>query len=209
VSAISSENGEPVIFPPNSNPYGLTYAEWTIRWWQWLLSIPRERNPLTDTTGRYCHQDQHQHGPIWFLVATEENRPVVSRECKVPANRALMYPINNSLFSLAEYPQMSMNDLKARSGEQEDAVISLYSYIDGSSLPDLARYRIRSDDFEVDLPPSNILDSPPGRTRAVSDGYWIILKPLSPGTHELRFGASGSFRDRHFSTDITYHLWIL
>ena len=27
----------------------------------------------------------------------------------------------------------------------------------------------------------------PGPTKAVSDGYWAILEPLSPGKHEIHF----------------------
>jgi hypothetical protein len=29
-----------------------------------------------------------------------------------------------------------------------------------------------------------------GPTRGVSDGYWVILEPLEPGTHEVHFKAS-------------------
>ena len=28
------------VFDTNSNPYGLTYAEWTTKWWQWAYSVP-------------------------------------------------------------------------------------------------------------------------------------------------------------------------
>ena len=30
------------VFPPDSIPYGLTYGEWTAKWWQWAYSMPEE-----------------------------------------------------------------------------------------------------------------------------------------------------------------------
>jgi hypothetical protein len=34
------------------------------------------------------------------------------------------------------------------------------------------------------------LPGEPGLSRAVSDGYWVILEPLPPGKHEINFNAS-------------------
>ena len=48
-SKYSSSNGAnnnlPInVFPINSKPYGLTYDEWTAKWWQWGYSIPKNIN---------------------------------------------------------------------------------------------------------------------------------------------------------------------
>jgi hypothetical protein len=40
--------------------------------------------------------------------------------------------------------------------------------------------------------------------KAVSDGYWLLLNPLSPGHHTLQFG--GSFAG--FSQSVTYNLTV-
>src|SRR5947209_6336709 len=34
-----------VVHPPCSKPYGLTYGEWSAKWWQWVYSIPVGTNP--------------------------------------------------------------------------------------------------------------------------------------------------------------------
>lgn len=57
-----------VVFPPDSNPYGVNYAEWTTKWWQWVPSIPKEFNPVLDENGKNCAQGQS--GPVWFLAGT-------------------------------------------------------------------------------------------------------------------------------------------
>jgi Cache domain len=43
-----------VVFEANSKPHGLTYGEWTARWWQWAYSIPKHVHPAYDDTGKYC-----------------------------------------------------------------------------------------------------------------------------------------------------------
>ena len=56
------------VFPADSKPYGLSYGEWTARFWQWLHSIPKQDNPAADTTGKNC--GLKQTGPVWFLPGT-------------------------------------------------------------------------------------------------------------------------------------------
>ena len=32
------------MFPVNSSPYNVSFKEWTQKWWQWYLSIPKQHN---------------------------------------------------------------------------------------------------------------------------------------------------------------------
>ena len=52
------DDGNPGVFPPHSHPYGKNYGEWAVKWWQWVLSIPADRNPLTDTNGAFAGEAQ-------------------------------------------------------------------------------------------------------------------------------------------------------
>ena len=66
----------------------------------------------------------------------------------------------------------------------------MYTSVDGHNISeaDLERYRIRSPPFNFTLTENNILGLPQDTsTVAVSDGNWVFLKPLSPGTHEIWF----------------------
>ena len=52
---------------------------------------------------------------------------------------------------------------------------------------------------------------PPGTTKAVSDGVWVFLKPLTPGDYEVHSkGVSVDFTTTgtvpSFVSDVTYHL---
>jgi hypothetical protein len=49
-SNTTSNNGQIELFQPDSKPYGLSYADWTARLWQWAYSIPKDVNPSYDDT---------------------------------------------------------------------------------------------------------------------------------------------------------------
>jgi hypothetical protein len=49
---------------------------------------------------------------------------------------------------------------------------------------------VHSRAFDINLPNDPWLPGEPGPSRAVSDGYWVILEPLPPGKHEINFKAS-------------------
>jgi hypothetical protein len=53
------------VFSADSKPYGLSYGEWTAKWWKWAYSVPKNVNPSYDDSGRYCSEGQS--GPVWFL----------------------------------------------------------------------------------------------------------------------------------------------
>lgn len=85
-------NTNPGILPPQSKPYGKTYGQWGADWWRWALSIPADSNPILDPTGASCGLGQS--GPVWFLAGT--GGAAVTRECSVPAGRALFSPQSTS-----------------------------------------------------------------------------------------------------------------
>jgi hypothetical protein len=61
--------------------------------------------------------------------------------------------------------------------------------LEGNEFKDLEKYRIHSRVFDVNFA-ENPIGGKPGPDRAVSDGYWVILEPLSPGKHDIHFKAS-------------------
>ena len=52
----------PGVLPVVSKPHGKSYGEWAAAYWQWALSIPADRNPLTDTTGAFGGEGQSGEG---------------------------------------------------------------------------------------------------------------------------------------------------
>jgi hypothetical protein len=182
---ISSNN--PLVFSPDSNPYGLSYAEWIAKWWQWVLSIPADSNPVNDTTGANCALNQE--GPVWFLAGTLGG--VVDRACTIPADKAILMPILNHGGTLADSPGIrSEQELVSYTTKEMDIDINLDVTVDSVKLSGLQRYRVKSPIFNVVLPEKNLFGGIPGPTRGASDGYWLFLEPLPKGRHKIHsFGS--------------------
>jgi hypothetical protein len=61
--------------------------------------------------------------------------------------------------------------------------------VDGKEFKELNKYRIHSRAFNFTLPEDPWFGEP-GPSCGISDGYWVILEPLSPGKHQVNFRAS-------------------
>jgi len=216
-------NENPGVLPPQSSIHGATYAQWSARWWQWAYSSPTDSNPVTDTTGEFA--SNHQSGNVWFLAGTF-GATGVTRTVSVPAGKALFLPILNEswvtwpAFTAAQYPPAGYpgDPPFTQAGAEQaardavaggiDAADVLALDVDGKSLTITSDYRAKSPVFSVTVPADNEMGVPAGTYGdSVSDGYWVMLAPLSRGQHAVRIhgGIPGSPR---FDTEVTYHLTV-
>jgi hypothetical protein len=214
------EHGDrnPRIFPPNSAPYGLTYGEWSAKWWQLVFSIPAPNNPL-------LHDDKcefGQSGRVWFLtgkLCTDTSSGcsfvTATRHCTVPAGKALFFPIANSeADNLGVDPPLDLESLRAAAKSNQNTVTNMTCEIDGVPVigldpPQTSPYRVLSPVFSYTIPENNIyqaLGLPFGAqtvSPAVGDGVFLMLKPLHVGQHLIHLTANFA---GGFGFDITYHL---
>ena len=193
----------PKLFSIESKPYGLPYAEWTAKWWQWALSIPKDHNPLVDNTGE--NYAERQNGPVWFLAGTTGKMQRAERRCVIPSEKAILFPVIVSQFSFLEVPSIK-TDEELISHTAKDIVrwSVLEATIDGLELHDLDKYHIQFGPFDLSLPENNIWDIRAGSTKAVSDGFWVFLEPFNNGVHTINFHGI----EPHFETEVTYHITI-
>lgn len=177
------------VAPPQSHPYGRSYAEWAAAWWQWALETPASQNPLLDTTGEFCAVAQT--AKVWFLAGSIDGSPV-SRSCTIPTGTALLLPLANFFYGavLNDPPETRTEAfVRAQVACVEGAVISLT--IDGVPVPTPERFFERSILFSVQLPADNIFGVDESivpellLSPSVDAGYYVIIRPLPPGTHIL------------------------
>jgi hypothetical protein len=192
------------IFPIDSRPYNSTYGEWSAKWWVWALSIPEENNPITDQTGENC--DINQQGPVWFLAGTLGGS--ITRECIIPPDKAVLLSPLNIECSYAEFPTMKTEKELRDCAQWPGATVEVT--IDGIKIQDIEKYNVQSPIFDVTLPENNIFGAPSGPTKAVSGGWWVLLQPLPPGTHQISFGGSvvdnPTTGTQGFAVEATYNL---
>lgn len=124
----------------------------------------------------------------------------------MPAGKPNFFPLINTSV-LKPYGSETILDLRAGAAATIDGVTSRFCYVDGVACDS---YRVRSPSFTYKAPQRGLL--PPGWASVggasdpvISDGYWTLLTPLSPGQHTIRFGGS---TNTGFSTDTTYILTV-
>jgi len=141
------------------------------------------------------------------------------RDLVVPEGTALFFPI---LTYGAWEPTDGANEQELRDTADffmaPNLIRSLSASVDGVSLSDLSDYRAASPagGFQLDVPAGARLTEPPDVGEgleardhlAVTDGYWLMLEPLSAGDHVVKFqGALGpSDNEIWFELDVTYRI---
>src|SRR5438876_5449605 len=154
-------NLNPTVFPLNSAPYGKSYGQWSAEHWKWTFSLPADHHPLTDTAD--CSAGQA--GPVWFLggtfVSTTEGGITIgraTRDCSVPAGKALFFPIIDSECSTLEGNGTTDAELRGCAKFFQDHAHDMTCTIDGVAVQDVASYRAQSPLFIYGpLPDNNIL----------------------------------------------------
>ena len=216
--ALADENHHPRVLPPKSHPFGKTYGEWNAMWWQWFFSVPASKNPGLATNGKVnCKVGQSGH--VWFLAGHFLGSGSFTRNCRVPEGKALFIPLLNSWAdNVCNSPPLTVEQLRASAASAVIPPANLHASIDGNPLTNLESYRAISPVFSYTLPPSpdNLIDaafgvSLPGPcwpsltvTPAVADGFYIMLTPLTAGSHTINFGGSGP----GITLDVTYNLTV-
>jgi hypothetical protein len=180
------------IYPIDSKPYGISYGEWSIRWWQWFLSIPKENNPALDWTGANAYTDQIYHN-VFFLCQTIEGvESIPIRKITIPVDKAIFMPIINWISILGEDGNTD-KELKRVAQHRMDVIGPLQLTINEITInKGLEKYRVLSPFFEIDLPQNNIFGLTSGKRRCISDGYWIFIKLFSKNTRISSFSSCSS-----------------
>jgi hypothetical protein len=215
---------------------GKTYTEWSEAFWKWLLRMPTTDHPAFDETGELCDDDQT--GSVWFFPGaftneepTSEFNTVVREACTIPRSTKIFFPFITTSCTTAE-----VGTIWELTADNEDSCATKfldgsYSKVTGVSLKiddnevvldeDKEDYRAKTgrfalDDFED--PADNMLGvncSTPEELckdiEAVSDGHWIMLRPLLPGDHTIQWTArydwpNGTLR---FGMDVKYEVTVL
>ncbi|MBL8292214.1 MAG: hypothetical protein JNN08_10280 [Bryobacterales bacterium] len=183
ISALAQPgNPNPGVIPPSP---GSDYGGLSAKWWKWALETPAPINPLTDETGANCAAEQS--GPVFFLAGYfNVTTTPIQRVCSVPAGKRLFFPVANAFWSAeGTFEEMQQKAIGAVKDMQEMRVV-----IDGSPVKNIEQYYALSPDFTLNLPDDNIFGAPGGAYEpSAAAGYYLLLTPLRPGTHNVEIYA--------------------
>ena len=187
IASIARAQGNGIAVPPSVAVGGKTQGEWSRLWWQWAASFEPDDSPVADRTGKFCHLKQS--GPVWFLAGTYGAHRTI-RTCMVPKDTYLFFPLVNYVVGptgqiRAEECDVCCAQNEAAARSMTDGPSDLVLDLDGQRVEQLETYRqVSPACFDL-----GALANP--RTRvfpSASNGYYVMLKPLSAGKHELNFG---------------------
>jgi len=166
------------MYPIDSKPFGLSFMDWTVKWWQWISSIPRDKNPACDWTGDNINLNQNDPHVLFLCQTYEGVECTPSRRNIITKGRSIFMPIINWI-SIQHLDGETDRELFEIACNKMDVIGPLEITINEITInKDLERYRVRSPFFEIDLPEDNLFGISPGKKRSISDGYWIFLLPV-------------------------------
>jgi hypothetical protein len=190
------------LFDIVDKPYGLTYGAWTAKWWSWILSIPKEINPLCDENGEDWNVNQPE-SDVWYLVGNfarefkkGETRIFPRRRIiKMQSGRSILFPVLNCIASFLEYfgPPKNLqthDDLLRHVDTDVNSVVKKELFINNRKYVPV---RISSDPkiFRLKIIEGNALEiNNSGITDAAADGFWVFIKSLSRGHYTIKFEGS-------------------
>jgi hypothetical protein len=214
----------PAVLAPSTNPFGLTYGQWSAKWWKYVLEQDVSHNPILDDVGFDCGRGQS--GPVFYLVGLIQPGSV-TRSCFVPGGKALFIPVRNVVNDNTvpitpppgpQQPQTtkSYQTLLAECAGVIDTAADLTVTVDYIPVPGVTRdgvYRTSAPSFSYTPPTHSITQEvfgyyAPGGvpiSPVAADGVYVMLAPLSPGAHLVRFKGT-IFSDPGTLIDVTYQL---
>jgi hypothetical protein len=199
-NASAQQNADFDIFPPDAMPYGMTYADWAVNWWQWIASVPADQSPLTDPDGRFC--DVGQPDQVFFLGSNFGGTSV--RSCTVSADRGILLS-PGGVICVLNLDGETEEEVRACAEDAITTITNVVAEVDGVAVEGLADFQLTTPLFTFTLPEDNVLELPAGDHQAINAGFHLLLEPLSPGEHVVHM--HDEFPDG-FVSDVTYHLTV-
>jgi hypothetical protein len=197
------------IVPIGAKYQGKSYSDWHAAWWQWLFSLPVEGHPGTDTPD--FNVTDGQSGHVWFLTGPFGT---IERHVTIPAGTSLFVALINVEASTLEEPPFygaTAADQLAIANEFADYITDLSFTVDDQPVENIGDFRVTSPQFSFTAPSPWIFGATGGTGTATGVGYFVMLPPLSAGTHTIHYTAAFKFSDApedYIGVDMTYHVTV-
>jgi len=192
LSLFAANQNDP-LYPTNSAPFGHPYKFWTQKWWEWNLAFKKSSHPNENYTPEKCSLGQKEDSPVWFLVQPYPDPDFkFDRTCTIPSGKAVITATQagDCNYGVLKSKNLPLNDelLTHCAKDLNDHTVVEVTIDNKTYQYDPVRDRVTSDPFNVTIIPDNIMQyTNTGTYRALVDGYYIFLKPLTPGEHLLTY----------------------
>lgn len=223
------QENDPYTLSVNSSPFGTPFKDWVVKWSTWELSFPKQENWNFRGSPGYIYKDcsykQNSSSPVFFLpYVGAELGQVASMSCDVPRNKALLINIAGATsdYSDPTVKTKTPNGLIKLETQSNVYPVAFGITLDGHPIAftNDQKYLVQTDLYNLTLPANNIWGEPAGGDTASTQGWWLMLKPLTPGTHVLHYTAGyrdsrsdptipeGQGNQSPYVQDVTYNILV-
>lgn len=208
------------VLTPDLTYGGKTQYEWSADWWKTFLEAPYLGNPLlfSDSDSAKLEAINNPSSPVFFLTGSLDSSQI-DRRVTISGNRAIFFPVYNAFNADPDIPPSELCSNISMVAPVTGN--SLFATLDGSPIPIDGNLNPRrqncsdqpnSGGFVVNELPDSLLqflaeDDQTLSYNFVSDGYWVLLTPLTSGEHTITFGATDS--QGNTLQDNTYRITVL
>ena len=181
--------------PADARPLGYSLVEIGTAFNHWAFATPEDTNPLLAVRCEPSPLDPK----IWFLPVSLGGEWEAT--CEVPRGTFLVLTAGGwECSSIEPEPFFGADEAELQEcvGEGFDLLNYVEVTFNGTTTTNLDDYVVTT---ELDtLPANNLLGPDAGLT--LDKGYYLVISPLSPGTHTLR--AYDEFESLDFQAGITF-----
>ena len=178
------------------------------KWWQWNIGISPAEHPRDHFTPQGC--TINQNGSVWFLPDILSGKE--ERTCTISHEKAILVPLLTAMCDDDNTdPNIKTDEGLRKCAMQGNEYGVLSASLDGSKLQDLNQYRTQTRFFNLTLPKDNFCNCVPGTFKTMADGFFVFLKPLHVGKHDLVLTTSVSnpvAPSFNYAAESIYHLII-
>jgi hypothetical protein len=174
-------------FPLTDTVFGLTYEAHIKKYWTFFLSIPENSNPLAGH--EQCTYRQNLADPVFYLPCNLGGQKSIS--CEIPSGKCVFIPVICIVIVYGEKAKdgrvfNSIQQMHNSAYKDQESVVEMELKINDTTLNrnKLRNYRVHTREFQVLIPPGGLYNE--GNNPAISDGHYVITKPLNTGTYRIK-----------------------
>lgn len=189
------------VYSKNEKPFNISYDDWAARFWnKWIGKNTADATPKTDG----CLLVNDKSEPMVMLMETADVNSPPTQACQITSHQGIIVPLWIGWCDTGATPGSDASLTKCAKEQNLGNILSDVK-VDGVPVAKLdvqqteqsgsLNYKIRSlsnvtefasKGFPLVIPadthkPNQVT----GKWRAVSQGWWVFLKPLPPGQHTI------------------------
>ena len=217
------------LYSKDEKPFNTPLEGWMSKWWQWWVAVPSEPEgeELVKPGGCLINNSQS----MVMLMETTVNG-IRHQNCKISSTQGIIVPLWTAFMegSVAPYSNYSYAQLSKAAREELDlGAVTSKVLVDGSQVAEMSvnsnmrpwglDYQIitlknvtelYSKGFNITIPENtHIPEQNAGTWRSGAHGWFLFIKPLPLGTHEIFYNV-GQKEEGHnaINTQVTYTLTV-